>query len=283
LSKPASTYDRPVSVPIAAVSATLVALVLAVGASPGPSTPAAAQQPATARVIVHQPARTPTPVPSAGPRAEPAAPAQPAAGKVDCRKARCIALTFDDGPVTQTASVLSALKARGARATFFVLGGMARQHPGLLRRMLAEGHAIGNHSWDHPQFFRMSSDAIRKEIRATDSAIRAATGVRPVMMRPPFGEQDARIRRSIRAAGDAVVLWNVDTEDWKYRDSKRLIGYVTKHAKRNAIVLMHDVRPTTRAAVPAIVAKLQAKGYTLVTVPELLRGRLKPGRVFTSG
>lgn len=271
------------SVPIAAVSATLVALVLAVGASPVPSTQqAAVPVPPIARVIVHKSAKTPAPALPAGRTPTPSVPAQPAV-KVDCRKARCIALTFDDGPVPQTASVLAALKAHGARATFFVLGQMARQHPALLRRMVAEGHAIGNHSWDHPQFFRMSSDAIRKEIRATDAVIRAATGTQSVMMRPPFGEQDARIRKSIGATGEAVILWNVDTEDWKYRDSKRLVGYVVKHAKRNEIVLMHDVRPTTRAAVPTIVARLQAKGYTLVTVPELLRGRLKPGRVFTNG
>jgi peptidoglycan/xylan/chitin deacetylase (PgdA/CDA1 family) len=269
------------------VSATLVALVLAVGASPvtGPQAPAPPQ--GSAQIIVHRPADGPTPTQPAAPKPPPASqpvpPTTPASGPVDCRKAKCIALTFDDGPVKQTASVLNALKARGARATFFVLGSMARQRPALLRRMLAEGNAIGNHSWNHPQFFRMSSAAVRKQLRATDSVIHRATGTRPVIMRPPFGEQNARIRKSIRRVGDTVILWNIDTEDWKYRNTKRVTGYVVKHAKRNAIVLMHDIRPTTRAAVPAIVAKLQAKGYTLVTVPDLLRGRLRPGKVFTNG
>jgi peptidoglycan/xylan/chitin deacetylase (PgdA/CDA1 family) len=202
---------------------------------------------------------------------------------VDCRKAKCIAITFDDGPVRQTATVLDDLKARGARATFFVLGSMARRRPALLRRMVAEGHAIGNHSWNHPQFFKMSSKAVRKQIRATAAVIRRATGKAPALMRPPFGEQNARIRRTIRGFDDPVILWNIDTQDWKYRNTKRLVSYVRTHAKRNAIVLMHDIRPTTRAAVPAIVDELQAKGFTLVTVPELLRGRLKPGRVYTRG
>ena len=149
--------------------------------------------------------------------------------------------------------------------------------------MLAEGDAIGNHSWNHPQFFPMSSQAVRKQIRKTNAVIRKATGKTPALMRPPFGEQNARLRKAIRSFGDAVILWSVDTQDWKYRNTKRLVSYVAKHAKRNAIVLMHDVRPTTRAAVAGIVAKLQAKGYTLVTVPELLRGQLRAGRVYTSG
>ncbi len=262
----------------------MVALVLAVGASPVPRTSAAAQQlpaepPAASQVAQRDPGEEPTPSPAP----EVATPAQPASGAVDCRKAKCIALTFDDGPVRQTAAVLDALKAHRARATFFVLGSQAGQHPALLRRMLAEGHAIGNHSWSHPQFFRMSTNAIVKQIGATNAVVRTATGTAPVMMRPPFGEQDARIRKAIRRFGDAVVLWNVDTEDWKYRNTKRVAGYVVKHAKRNAIVLLHDIRPTTRAAVPTIVAKLQAKGYTLVTVPELLHGKLTSGRVYTHG
>ena len=276
------TYDRPVTLPTAAASAILVALVLAVGASPGAALQASVPGPGTAQVIVHNPAADePAPEPSTEP--QPAAPAQPAAGTVDCRKAKCIALTFDDGPVRQTATVLDALRARGARATFFVLGSMARQHPALLRRMLAEGHAIGNHSWNHPQFFRMSTAAVRKQVGSTNAVIRKATGTTPTMMRPPFGEQNGRIRKALGRSGDAVILWNVDTEDWKYRNTKRVADYVVKHARRNAIVLMHDIRPTTRAAVPSMVARLQAKGYTLVTVPELLGGRLKPGKVYTNG
>lgn len=257
----------------------MVAVVLAIGVSPGPVRQPSVPAPEAAQVVVHQPAEEPPP----SPEPQIAIPAQPASRAVDCRKAKCIALTFDDGPVRQTATVLDTLKAHGARATFFVLGSQARQYPTLLRRMLAEGHAIGNHSWNHPQFFRLSTDAIVKQVGATNAVVRKATGTTPVMMRPPFGEQDARIRKAIRRFGDAVVLWSVDTEDWKYRDTKRVAGYVVEHAKRNAIVLLHDIRPTTRAAVSTILAKLRAKGYTLVTVPELLRGRLKSGKVYTHG
>jgi len=257
-----------------------MALVLAVGATPvGHQSPVVPAAPAA--VADRTPIAVAQPLP--GPDPSEPAPAPAPAGPVDCRKAKCIAITFDDGPVRQTATVLDVLKARGARATFFVLGSMAHRRPALLRRMVAEGHAIGNHSWNHPQFFTMSSKAVRKQIRATDAVIRRATGKAPALMRPPFGEQDARIRRTIRGFDDSVILWNIDTQDWKYRNTKRLVSYVRTHAKRNAIVLMHDIRPTTRAAVPAIVDELQAKGFTLVTVPELLRGRLKPGRVYTRG
>lgn len=269
-----------VSRPVAALSAVAVALVLAVGASPvrqQPTVVSAASAPAGERTVL--PAADPSPVPvPTQPEPQPG-PAEP----VDCSRAKCIALTFDDGPVRQTATLLDVLKARGARATFFVLGSMARKRPALLRRMVAEGQAIGNHSWNHPQFFDMSSKAVRSQIRKTDAVIRKATGRAPSLMRPPFGEQNARIRKAVRGFDDPVILWNIDTQDWKYRNTKRLVSYVTHHAKRNAIVLMHDIRPTTRAAVPAIVEKLQAKGYTLVTVPELLRGRLKAGHVYTHG
>lgn len=283
------------SVPIAAVTTTLVALVFAIGASPAAVQQASVPAPEAVQVLAHRPAEQSAPAPLPLPLPEKTAPAPlptpqpapeqsaPAPATVDCRKAKCIALTFDDGPIRQTASVLNALKARGARATFFVLGSQARAHPALLRRMVAEGHAIGNHSWSHPQFFHARSATVRKQIRKTNAAIRSATGTTPVIMRPPFGQQDARIRKSIREFGEAVVLWSVDTEDWKYRSTKRVTRYVVKHAKRDAIVLLHDIRPTTRAAAPAIVAKLQAKGYTLVTVPELLRGRLKAGKVYTNG
>jgi peptidoglycan/xylan/chitin deacetylase (PgdA/CDA1 family) len=270
----------PVSRPAAALSAVVLALVLAVGATPvrqQPSVPSAASVAVGDRTPVGAADPSPVPVP-----AHPA-PQPGSAEPVDCSKAKCIALTFDDGPVRQTAALLDVLKAREAHATFFVLGSMARKRPAILRRMLAEGQAIGNHSWNHPQFFTMSSKAVRKQIRRTDAVIRKATGHAAALMRPPFGEQNARIRKAVRGFGDPVILWSIDTQDWKYRNTKRLVSYVTHHAKRNAIVLMHDIRPTTRAAVPAIVEKLQAKGFTLVTVPELLRGRLRAGHVYTHG
>jgi peptidoglycan/xylan/chitin deacetylase (PgdA/CDA1 family) len=213
-------------------------------------------------------------------------PTPPPAGSlppVDCRKAKCVALTFDDGPVRQTAHVLDVLRSRGARATFFVLGVQASKRAGLLRRMVADGDAVGNHSWNHPKFAKLSAKAIRNQLARTERVITAAIGAHQRLVRTPFGQQDARIRKLVAKAGAPVILWNVDPEDWKYRNTKTVVHKVVKAVRRNSIVLIHDIRPTTRAGVAQLVERLQAKGYVLVTVPELLGGSIKPGKVYLHG
>jgi len=202
---------------------------------------------------------------------------------INCRKAKCVALTFDDGPVKQTAQVLEVLRGRGARATFFVLGMQANKRAGLLRRMVAEGNAIGDHSWNHPKFFKMSAKAIRSQLMRTNKVITAAIGQHQLLVRTPFGQQDARIRKLVARLGAPVILWNVDPQDWKYRNTKTVVRTVMKAVRRNSIVLIHDIRPTTRAGVAQIVERLQAKGYVLVTIPELLGGSIKPGKVYLHG
>lgn len=202
---------------------------------------------------------------------------------VDCTKVKCVALTFDDGPVKNTSHVLDALSARGARATFFVLGMMAKKRPGLLRRMIAEGNAVGDHSWNHPLMFGSKATKIRSQFVRTQQVITAATGERPMLVRPPFGQQDKKVRKTLAKLGSPVILWNVDPEDWKVRKADVVIRRVLKATKRNSIILLHDVWPSTRAAVPAIIDKLQAKGFVLVTVPELLGGSPTPGKVYLHG
>lgn len=228
-------------------------------ATPGPPAPAATQT------------ATPTPPQVSSP---PSAPTT-----VDCTKVKCVALTFDDGPVKHTSHVLDALVARGARATFFVEGIMARKQPDLLRRMIAEGDAVGNHSWNHPIMFGLKSASIRSQFVRTQKVITAAVGARPMLVRTPFGQQNKKIRKVLAKLGSPVILWDVDPQDWKVRKTDVVIRRVVKATRRNSIVLLHDVWPSTRAAVPAIIDKLQAKGFVLVTVPELL-GTPKPGKVY---
>jgi peptidoglycan/xylan/chitin deacetylase (PgdA/CDA1 family) len=221
-------------------------------------------------------------VPRGGDQPPPLSP-PPSPPGVDCDQVKCVAITFDDGPVKQTATVLDALGSRGARATFFVLGAQAAAHPGLLRRMIAEGHAVGNHSWNHPILFGMSSASISNQFRRTQKTITAAIGPHQLLVRTPFGQQNKRIRKLLGRFGAPVILWNVDPQDWKFRNTKTVIRKVVKATRRNSIVLMHDVRPTTRAAVALIVEKLQAKGYVLVTIPELLGSHAKPGKLYLHG
>lgn len=220
-------------------------------------------------------AASPDPVPPGNPpvKAEPP----------DCSRLKCVALTMDDGPVPGTANVLDLLRRKGVHATFFVVGQLARRHPALLRRMVAEGHVVGNHSWNHPEFFGKKARTIRGQLVHTDAAVRRATGRDPVLMRPPFGEVTPKVREACRRLGEAVVLWDVDPLDWKDRKASTIAHRVVKQAKRGSIILTHDSLKTTRAAYSDIIDGLRARGFTLVTVPELFGGHLKAGRVYLRG
>lgn len=225
---------------------------------------------------------TPPDPPTAAATADPSAPASPLAkaGPPDCSKLRCVALTMDDGPVPGTARVLDLLKRKGVHATFFVLGQLARRHPGVLRRMVAEGHVIGNHSWNHPEFFGKKARTIRGQLVHTDAAVRRAIGHDPVLMRPPYGEVTAKVRKAGHRLGEAVVLWDVDPLDWKNRKASTVAHRVVKQARRGSIILTHDSLKTTRAAYADIIEGLRARGFTLVTVPELFGGKMVAGRVY---
>ncbi|WP_344967748.1 polysaccharide deacetylase family protein [Streptosporangium fragile] len=208
-------------------------------------------------------------------------PAAPAARRVNCRRIKCVALTFDDGPGPYTRPLLDVLARHRARATFFVLGRMVVDDgPGTVRRMVAEGHELGNHSWSHPVLSELSRARIRWQLLRTQLVVEQATGVRMTVMRPPYGATDLRVTAESRRQGLAQVLWNVDTLDW--RDRK--VSVVVRRAARirpGSIVLLHDIHPSTVTAVPRLLRRLAARGYTFVTLSELYGGRpLKPGRKY---
>lgn len=207
----------------------------------------------------------------------------PATDAPNCAKLKCVALTMDDGPVPQTAKLLALLRREQSHATFFVLGTNAARHPAIVRRMAADGNAVGNHSWDHPQFWHVSKAAIRRELARTDALLKRLTGARPTVVRAPYGEMDARVRAITKSRGQALVQWNVDPVDWRDRNTKLVTKRVLKNTRRNSIILSHDIRPTTRRAYAGIIRGLKAKGYTLVTVPQLLAGHAKPGVVYFHG
>lgn len=201
--------------------------------------------------------------------------------RVDCAVTPCVALTFDDGPVPQTADVVDLLEARGARATFYVVGERAKQYASVLRHATEAGNEIGNHTWSHLDLGRADPRTAARELDRTADAIEEATGVRPATMRPPFG----RVATSSVAAqaGLPQVLWSVDTRDWDGRSTASVVARVLAEAQPGGIVLMHDVKGTTRAAVPEILDALLGKGYALVTVSELLGGDLTPGGLYHAG
>jgi peptidoglycan/xylan/chitin deacetylase (PgdA/CDA1 family) len=200
---------------------------------------------------------------------------------VDCSQSTCAALTFDDGPVAETSDLLDVLAEKGVPATFFVVGTNAQANPRLLARMAAEGHVVGNHTLDHPQLTRLGEADIRAEIEQTNDIVQKATGQRPTLLRPPYGETNDTVAAVTRDLGMAQIIWNVDPEDWKDRDSAIVTERVLADTTNGSIVLSHDIHDTTRAAYAAIIDGLTAQGFTLVTVPDLLDD-IEPGQVYYS-
>ncbi|WP_165964307.1 polysaccharide deacetylase family protein [Actinomadura sp. KC216] len=204
----------------------------------------------------------------------------PAPPPPDCARAKCVALTFDDGPAASTSELLDILAARRVKATFFVIGKNVAEHPDLVRRERAAGHEIADHSYTHANLGRASKKKIRSELTRTQDAIRRASGVTPTMLRPPYGSTSKRLAEVTREMGLAQVLWTVDPQDWDSRDTQDVERRVLEAAKPGYIVLMHDIHRTTVRAVPKIIDRLAAQGYEFVTVSELFGGRLTPGKEY---
>ncbi|MGW9026722.1 polysaccharide deacetylase family protein [Streptomyces sp. NPDC055722] len=212
-----------------------------------------------------------------------AAPGAPARfGTVDCREAKCIALTFDAGPSENSARLLDILKEKEVPATFFLLGKRhIEKYPDLVRRMAAEGHEVASHTWDHQILTRIPPQRIREELERPNEAIESLTGHRPSLMRPPQGRTDDTVHRISRELGLAEVLWSVTAKDYTTDDSALIRKRVLEQASRDGIILLHDIYPGTVPAVPGIIDALKERGYVFVTVPQLLAlGKAEPGTVY---
>lgn len=178
-----------------------------------------------------------------------------------------IALTFDDGPNPKsTKAILATLKKHHARATFFMLGSRVEQYPALVDQVVQEGHEIGNHSWSHRDFTKLSKQEVQDEISRTALAVETAAGASPITVRPPYGATNDLVNEVI---GAKPMLWTIDTVDWKSHNPKAICGIVEKEAKDGSIVLMHDIHETTAQSLDKMVSSLQKQGYELVTVSEL--------------
>lgn len=183
-----------------------------------------------------------------------------------------IALTFDDGPnATLTPKLLDLLAAKHLKATFFVVGQNAADHPDILKRAVREGHEIANHSWSHPNLGKMSDDAVRRELQKTDDAIAAAIGKRPTLMRPPYGSITAHQKKWIHDEfGYRIIIWDVDPLDWKRPGPSVVTARILKETHPGSIVLAHDIHAPTIEAMPKTFEQLIEKGFKSVTVTELL-------------
>lgn len=179
-----------------------------------------------------------------------------------------IALTFDDGPSRKnTAVLLDALKERNVKATFFVLGLNVVKYPDLVKRMVDEGHEVGNHTYSHKNLFQLDDDEIKEEIDITNNLIKDITGSNPKIFRPSYGNYNENIKN---IANMEVVNWTIDSLDWRLKNTKKIYNRVIYKLKGNDIVLLHDIYKTSVNAAIKIIDKLQAEGYEFVTISEIL-------------
>ena len=187
-----------------------------------------------------------------------------------------VALTFDDGPTAQHAdSILAVLRRERARATFYVIGADLQRNPEMGRKIVAEGHALGNHTWSHERMIGRSLATVRREVEDTDRQIRLAGERGPIHFRAPYSHKFVLLPWYLHRTGRINVSWNVEPDGPAEiaATPEGIVRHVLDEARPGSIILLHPwyaSRETSRQALPGIIRGLHARGYELVTVPELL-------------
>ncbi|MBV6622807.1 MAG: polysaccharide deacetylase family protein [Rivularia sp. (in: Bacteria)] len=198
---------------------------------------------------------------------------------------KLIALTFDDGPWPgYTAQILDILKKNKVKATFFVVGQVLQHHPDLGKRIVTEGHIIGNHTWNHWYHF-FNKQAASLEIDRTADLIYKTTGTKTTLFRPPGGMLHNGLAAYAKSKDYTVVMWSADSIDYALPSPPTLVNRVVRQATPGGIVLLHDgggPRKNTVAALPSMISKLRKKGYRFVTIPELLEHQEKQKKTVTA-
>lgn len=189
--------------------------------------------------------------------------------KVDPKKPM-IALTFDDGPGKYTDALLDKLEEYGARATFFMVGTNAAKYPDTIKKMEEMGCDLGNHTTNHKNLVKEDDATIQAEIQSTDAAIAAAVGHGASLLRPPFGSYNDNVRN---LSGMPIMMWSLDTQDWKKKDTALIRDYVLDNVSDGDVVLLHDIHDFSINAAFELIPQLIEQGYQLVTVSELAEAR----------
>ena len=192
-----------------------------------------------------------------------------------------VALTFDDGPSpTTTPALLDILTEKDAPATFFMLGNMARNYPDLVKRARDNYHEVASHTMYHQNLIHLSASAAQADINEAKSIFKNILGTGPVYTRPPYGNFNEAVSTSV---GTPIILWSVDTLDWRSKDPGAIVSTAMSQVHDGAIILMHDIYPTTVEAVPTLIDTLRQAGYEFATISELAQARkinLTPGTVY---
>lgn len=190
---------------------------------------------------------------------------------------KVVALTFDDGPSTRYVDdVLAHLDRYDAKGTFFVIGVVAGEQPQALRRLVAAGHEIGNHTYTHPRLVGVSVERVGAEVERTDAVIRAAGFQGPILFRPPYCKKLLSAPYYLWRHGRTSVTWDLEPDSMESLagDPKDMTRYVTANVRPGSIILLHPWSKdgaASRRALPLILKALAAKGYRFVTVSELLQ------------
>ena len=200
------------------------------------------------------------------------------ARKIDLN-APMVALTYDDGPSAHTSAILDILGQYGGKATFFVIGEQVPGYADTVRRAYEMGCEIGNHTYSHQILTSAGTSSIQSQIEMTNTVVRDIIGVSPHVMRPPGGGYNDTVRGVV---GMPLILWSIDTLDWKTKNPFSTQSAVLDHVQDGDIVLMHDLYSQTAAASTVIIPELVDRGYQLVTVSELAdcRGGILNGMVY---
>ncbi|MDR3749276.1 MAG: polysaccharide deacetylase family protein [Acidobacteriota bacterium] len=192
---------------------------------------------------------------------------------------RVLALTYDDGPNDPyTWRMMEVLKRHDVRATFFLIGQFVEQKPEIARALVAAEHAIGSHTWDHPNLIFSSQAEVRRQLERTRQAILDATGVDTKLFRPPFGGRRPATLRAVRAAGFEPIMWNVTCYDWKAKSADEIVAHAARQVRGGDVILLHDGgylrmganRTRTVDASEQILTRYKNEGYRFVTIPQMM-------------
>ncbi len=184
---------------------------------------------------------------------------------------KLIAITFDDGPCAYTERLLDGLQARGVKATFFMVGNRIEANADIVTRVYAEGHQVANHTWSHPELTTQTDDGVISQVSQTQEALDAICGAGTTyLFRTPYGSTNAHTRSLV---GMPLIQWDLDTRDWESRDATAVKDMILNYTKDGAIILLHDIHPTSVDGALAAIDELLTQGYEFVTVRELFRRR----------
>jgi peptidoglycan/xylan/chitin deacetylase (PgdA/CDA1 family) len=194
---------------------------------------------------------------------------------------RQLALTYDDGPNDPyTMQLLEVLERHEVKATFFLIGRFVQQRPAIARAIVDAGHAVGSHTWDHPNLVLVSQPELRSQLDKTQRAIFDATGVEAKLFRPPFGGRRPATLRMVRQLGLQPIMWSVTGYDWNAKSAGTIVAHAERQIRGGNVILLHDGghhalgtdRSCTVAATDRIIVRCQSEGYEFVTIPEMMRG-----------